>query len=127
MSKELTPKRQGAGKKPAKWSVTAKHYAAYVEEHDTHPTKSTNNQAEKRLYVWAAEQKRKHKRGKLKAEKVCTLEKIVGWQWAKQTPWSTNAERYAAYVKEHNKLPARKAPGMDETMLILWAMIRSEE
>jgi hypothetical protein len=107
-----------------RWDTNAEEYATYVERHGEHPPKRADDRAVSRLYVWAATQRENYWKGKLGTERAKALESVPGWLWVRQTPWATNAERYAAHIDEHGTPPTRYSADEATCKLGMWAMVQ---
>gem|GEM_PF-2159691 len=75
------------------------------------------------LFSWIANQRDRHKKGKVPAEREVLLESIPGWTWDFYADeWQANYDDVLAYVTKHHELPEKGVKGSTGSDLAQWVM-----
>ena len=75
------------------------------------------------LFSCITNQRDRHKKGKVPAEREALLESIPGWSWDFYADmWQANYEDVLAYATKHHKMPEKGVKGLSGSDLAQWVM-----
>jgi len=111
------------GSPDAEWAQRYAQVKTFVDKHKRWPVRGAAGK-EGVLAVWVNNQRARHKRNNLFAERVKRLEEISGWSWDPlEDAWDQGYTDLQAFTTKHKRLPAQSAAGK-EGVLANWVRVQ---
>lgn len=97
------------------WITQICKVRGFINKYGRTPSNSDQDD-ERKLAIWCAEQKMKRGRGELSCNQIMDLECFPGWSWITNSNWTTMFRKLLLFVQTHSRLPRHD----EEIELIKW-------